>query len=188
MFGGSALASFLVAGVRRAYCPAMRTLTIAFAAAIALGASAGCLTSSPTDCAAEWRSASGFSLFVNETPGLADGLYHWTVTADGVTRTRDVTVTKGRGVCACGITTDPAGSQKAAELYVTMDANSASLVLFDDPAGGGRQSGPPHIDLAITRADGRLVGSFTFDPSYHLVSDDCQSVLRSQYVVSVVGP
>lgn len=166
----------------------MRTMAIAFGAAVAFGASAGCLTSNPPDCAAEWKSASGFSLFVNEAPGLADGVYHWTVSADGVTRTRDVTVTKGHGVCDCGTASDPAGSLQAAELYVTMDADSASLVLFDDPSGGGRQAGPPHIDLAITRADGRLVGSFTFDPSYHPVSDDCQTVLRSQYVVDVVGP
>jgi hypothetical protein len=133
----------------------------------------------------ELAAVPGFELDVNEAPGLADAVYTWTVTADGVTRTRNVTVKNGEGFCDCaeaGIA-DPPGQ---ADLAITMQNGGAQLTLTDSTTGP-RRAGPPHIDLAITRGQ-QQIATFTFDPVYRAVRDDCQSVMRAQYDVNVIGP
>jgi hypothetical protein len=147
-------------------------------------AGAGCVMEDAPACN-ELPAVPGFELNVLEAPGLADATYTWTVTADGVTRTRDVVLKNGAGSCACAEAglADPPG---VAAIAISMFNGGAQLTLTDNP-NGARQAGPPHIDIAITRR-GVQIATFTFDPQYRPVSDQCQSVDRALYDVNVVGP
>jgi hypothetical protein len=152
----------------------------------AVVAGAGCVATDPTVCN-EPLAVPGFSLYIHETPGLADGVYQWTVTADGATRVQDVTVVKGHGTCDCVNKADPTAASAATELSIEMNQDGAVIALLDDPLGGGRQAGPSHIAIRLARG-AQTIATFTFDPVYRPVSDQCQSVLRSQYVANIVGP
>jgi hypothetical protein len=147
-------------------------------------AGAGCVANDTQACN-ELSAVPGFELNVNEAPGLADAVYTWTVTADGVTRTRTVTLKNGYGTCDCAEAglADPRG---IADLAITMQDGGAQLTLTDDP-NGPRRAGPPHIDVAIVRGQ-QQIATFTFDPLYRPVSDQCQSVDRAMYDVNVIGP
>jgi hypothetical protein len=147
-------------------------------------AGAGCVQTETQACD-EPSAVPGFELIVNEAPGLADATYTWTVTADGVTRTRQVTMVDGYGKCACA-DAGLADPTSVADLSITMQDGGAVLALDDDP-NGPRRAGPPHIDVAITRGQ-QQIATFTFDPQYRPVSDQCQSVSRALYDVNVIGP
>jgi hypothetical protein len=160
----------------------MRTLPIIVGVALGLG-----LGSCTEEYCSDNLAVPGFALYVHETPAYADGVYRWTVTADGVTRVRDVTIAGGVGHCACGPGGDPAGAARVGgDLNVTMAPGDSELTLMDDPRGE-RQAGPAHVEVAITRG-GVEMASFVFDPVYLPVQGNCQTVMRSTYRVDVVGP
>ena len=150
----------------------------------AMLAGSGCVANDTSACD-ELNAVPGFELNVTEAPGLADAVYTWAVTADGVTRTRDVLVKNGFGFCQCAEAglADPPG---VAALAISMQNGGAQMTLTDEP-NGSRRAGPPHIDVAIMRRS-RQIATFTFDPTYRPVRDECQSVLRASYDVGVIGP
>jgi hypothetical protein len=132
---------------------------------------------------------SGFSLFVSENPGLKDATYTWKVTADGVTRTRTVTVVNGKGECACSNTANPQDPREAlgmAEISIRMEEGGAQLGIFDDPAAEGMTL-PSHIAVDITRGS-EQIASFTFDPHYRGQQGLCPGVVRSVFFADVIGP
>ena len=153
-------------------------------------ASAGCgVDTNAPDCASA-QEVSGFTLYVNENPGLEDGVYTWTVTSDGVRRTRTVTVQNGHGICDCSDRSNPPAGTTAedspAELTIRMEQNGAQMSLTDDPALGGMTL-PSHIEVDLARG-GVQIATFTFDPTYHQLDGGCPGTVRSTFFVNVVGP
>ena len=152
--------------------------------AAALLAGAGCVAQDKQACD-ELAAVPGFELDIAEVPRLMDATYTWKITTDGVTRTRDVVLKNGYGTCDCA----EAGIADAPDLSniaITMQDGGAQLTLLDDP-NGTRRAGPSHIELTMSRGPEWYV-SFTFDPTYRPVSDECQSVMRAAYDANVVGP
>ena len=84
-------------------------------------AGAGCVANDTQACD-ELAAVPGFELNVAEAPGLADAVYTWTVTADGTTRTRQVTVANGYGKCLACIEANAADPTGVADLAITMQA------------------------------------------------------------------
>ncbi|HTJ44412.1 MAG TPA: hypothetical protein VL463_20050 [Kofleriaceae bacterium] len=151
--------------------------------AIAAGAcSVGCVATEQPICS-EADAIPGFSLTINERPGLPDGVYQWTVTADGNTRTRHVAIDRGKGQC------DDCVPGLDDDLWISMTHDSAAISVTDDPRGD-RQAGPAHLAIRIGMGDqgATEIARFTFDPVYRPLRDDCQTVLQAQYVVNVIGP
>ena len=165
----------------------MRGLFAAMIAGAGVVAGAGCVAQDQTACS-EPDAVPGFALYLHETPGFTAGVYAWTITADGKTRVRHVTLDpqslKGQcGDCAPGVDDD---------LWITMERDHAAISVVDDP-NGRRQAGPAHLAIGIervaaTNVSAATIATFTFDPIYRPVHDDCQSILRAQYLVDVVGP
>jgi hypothetical protein len=153
---------------------------IASCVAALLGA--GC-----NDYCSAYPAVSGVAMYVDETPGLTDGVYTWTVTSDGITRTRDVTVTNGVGRCECTVPQpgDPSSALKIAELWITMDKNQAEVSLLDDPIKSGLTL-PKHIEVTLARGT-QTIAHFAFDPEYKPVHGDCQTTMRADYTVGVLG-
>jgi hypothetical protein len=147
----------------------MRCLPIVVGAALGVGLG-GCTREYCSDALAY----PGFALFINVSSPLRDGVYTWTVKADGTTRTRTVTLNQGRGRCDCAPGND-----------ISMDSLNSEISLLDDPQGP-RQAGPSHVEITIMRGP-QFVASFVFDPVYRPIEGNCQVVQRAEYAASIVG-